>query len=77
MLVHVHERADDAVDEHRDLLAEDGQVHVVAERGVRRELARLLRDGRRVVAHALELVADVVERQQVAQVARDRVSGLR
>ena len=42
---------------------------------MRRELAALLRDGRRVVAHPLQLIGDMVEREQESQVTRDRALG--
>ena len=75
VLVDIHERSDDPADELRDALAKLRQHHVVLERRVWRELACLFCHGCRVVAHPLELVAHVVQRQQVAQVAGDRVLG--
>ena len=71
-LVDVDQRPQDPVDQLRRELAHRGQVDVVLERRLRRELAGLLRDRRRVVADPLQLVGDVVEREQEPQVARDR-----
>ena len=73
--VRLDQGAQDAVDEHGRPLGHLGQVDIALERRFGRELDDLLRDRRRVVAHALELVGHVVQREQVAQVARDRVLG--
>ena len=56
-------------------LAHARQVHVLLERRLRRELASLLGHRRRVVAHPLQLVRHVIEREQEAQVAGDRLLG--
>ena len=69
------EREEDAVDEDGRQLGHLGQMDVVLERRLRRELDDRLGDRRGVVAHPLELVGHVVERQQVAQVAGDRLLG--
>ena len=65
----------DAADLVGDERGQAGQVHVALERREGRQLAGLLGDRRRVVAHPLELVGHVVEREQEAQVAGDRPLG--
>ncbi len=62
-------------DERRHPLAQLRHPDVVLERRVGRQLACLLGDRARMVAHPLQLVRHVVQRQQVAQVARHRGLG--
>ena len=65
--VQVNERTQDAAHLIGGELGHGWQIHVFLERRVRRELARLLGDATRVIAHALEFVRDVVEREQEAR----------
>ncbi len=73
--VRLDQRPQDAVDEDGRPLGHLGQVDVALERRLGRELEDLLGDRRGVVAHALQLVRHVVQGEQVAQVARDRLLG--
>ena len=63
------------MDEDGRQLGHLGQVDVVLERRLRRELDDRFGNRGGVVAHPLELVGDMVERQEVAQVAGDRLLG--
>ena len=73
VVIDVDDRREDVADLLSDEAPHLGQMHVVSQRRIRRELARLLGDRCGMVAHPLEVVGDVVEREQEAQVARDRL----
>ena len=73
--VGVDQRPQDAMDKDRRAFGHLGEADVVGERRLRGELDDLFRDRRGVVADPLQLVGHVIERQQVAQVTRDRLLG--
>src|SRR3954465_15441997 len=70
--VDLDERTDDPMDELGNALTEKRKLDGLPERRGRRELPGLLRDRAGVVPHSLELIPDVVEREEEAQVACDR-----
>src|SRR4051794_6494221 len=71
--VRIDERAKDTVNQDRGTLGHLREMDVAVERRVWRQLDDGLGDRRRMVAHPLEFVRDVIEGQEVPQVARDRV----
>ena len=74
-LVLVHQRPEHLPRQRRGEAAHLGQLAVRLDVADGRQLARLLGHGRGVVAHPLQVVGHVVERQQEAQVAGNRLLG--